>query len=91
MIDIYTCMHILANGQPSQCPVGWTHNQASCYFISPAKRTWSDAAVSHFNYTLRFGWLLILSPYKDFYFNNFLYVCPFDYNDVAVSGKVERS
>ena len=46
--------------------------------------------VPHFLWPLRFGWLLVLSLYKEDYLQ-FLNVCPFDYTAVAGSGKVERS
>ena len=35
-----------------------------------------------------FGWLLVLSLYKEDYLRFFLNVCPFDYTTFAVSGKV---
>ena len=46
--------------------------------------------VYHILLPLRFGWLLVLSLYKEDYLQ-ILNVCPFDYTAVAVSGKVERS
>ena len=39
---------------------------------------------------LRFGWLLVLSLYKEDYFK-ILNVCPFLLHAIAVGGKVERS
>ena len=39
---------------------------------------------------LRFGWLLVLSFYKDDYLQIVKCVSFFDYTSVAVSGKVER-
>ena len=39
---------------------------------------------------LRFGWLLVLSLFKEDCFK-ILNVCPFDDMAVTVSGKVERS
>ena len=42
-----------------------------------------------FLWHLRFGWLLVLSLYKEDYLQ-ILNVCPFDYTAIAVSGKVER-
>ena len=41
----------------------------------------------HILWPLRFGWLLVLILYKEEYLS-FFNVCPFDYMDVAVSGKV---
>ena len=46
--------------------------------------------VYHFLLPLHFGWLLVLSLYKEDYLQ-ILNVCPFDYTAVAVSWKVERS
>ena len=40
-----------------------------------------------FLWPLRFGWMLVLSLYKEDYLQ-ILNVCPFDYTDFAVSGKV---
>ena len=43
----------------------------------------------HFYDLSAFGWLLVLSLYKEVYLQ-ILNVCPFDCTAVAVSGKVER-
>ena len=44
----------------------------------------------HILWPLLFGWLFVLSLYKEAYLH-FLNVCPFDYMAVAISGEVDRS
>ena len=61
------------------------------YLILPYTNVFFFTTVLWF---LRFGWLLVLSLYKDDYLHIFnwlidLNVCPFDYTAVVVSGEVE--